>query len=99
MGWNSEGSSRERSSSSSNRGHTGLETFLLLMNGASIEALTDDNFTPLHCAVLEGHAGVVKVLTTEGASIEAVNEKGNTQLRLAAVLLLHNQALTPGSGV
>lgn len=69
------------------------------MNGASIEALTDDNFTPLHCAVLEGHAGVVKVLTTEGASIEAVNEKGNTQLRLAAVLLLHNQALTPGSGV
>jgi ankyrin len=40
---------------------------LLLSNGATRDAATKDNYTPLHIAVKEGHEDVVEILLDNGA--------------------------------
>lgn len=40
---------------------------LLLSNGATRDATTKDNYTPLHIAVKEGHEDVVEILLDNGA--------------------------------
>ena len=40
---------------------------ILLSNGATRDATTKDNYTPLHIAVKEGHEDVVELLLDNGA--------------------------------
>ena len=56
----------------------------LLENGTSIEAIDEDNNTPLHLAAWNGHTGVVELLLGKGALIEALNKNKDTPLHLAA---------------
>jgi ankyrin repeat protein len=44
---------------------------LLVAVGADITVADNDGCTPLYAASLNGHAGVVKLLVTEGADISA----------------------------
>ena len=51
---------------------------LLLSKGASINAMDDYFFTPLHYAAECGHTGIAELLLERGASIEAINKDGYT---------------------
>ena len=57
---------------------------LLLMKGASIQAMNHLNDTSLHLAARNGHHSTVELLLAKGASVEAVNNDNNTPLHLAA---------------
>lgn len=56
----------------------------LLKVAASIEAAFGEGYTPLHEAVRQGDAGVLKVLLKRGATKEATRKNGWTALYLAA---------------
>ena len=58
---------------------------LLLMKGASIQAINHFNDTSLHLAARNGHTSTVELLHSKGASIEAINHLGKTPLHLAAM--------------
>ena len=65
------------------KGHKDLVR-LLLMKGASIEAINIDNNTPLHLAARNGHTGALELLLAKSASIEAMTKTDNTPLHIAA---------------
>lgn len=57
---------------------------LLIQNGANIEALTGDNFTPLHLAIERSNAELVEFLLSAGARTDHVHpETGNSILHFA----------------
>ncbi|KAK0708223.1 ankyrin repeat-containing domain protein [Lasiosphaeris hirsuta] len=57
---------------------------LLLDNGADVSAINDDNgYTALHCAVDEGHVGLMELLLERGINISAKTFSGNTALHHA----------------
>ena len=60
------------------RGHALLWSFflgvveLLPVKGAPVEAVDRKGKTPLQCAMLGGHAGVVELLLEKSASLESI---------------------------
>lgn len=74
---------------------------LLLANKAEVNAVaTKAGLTPLHVAVFQHHNGVVELLLSNGAKINAKDNDGQTPLHMAAAnghkdvveLLLANRA-------
>ena len=65
------------------KGHTNIME-LLLMNGASGEAMDQEFSALLHDAASSGHTRTVELLLTKGASIEARSEDRRTPLHCAA---------------
>ena len=60
---------------------------LLELDAALISARDSDGSTPLHCATWKGHQGVVEVLLSHGADVNARNNNehwGTTPLHAAA---------------
>ncbi|CAB4029582.1 serine threonine- phosphatase 6 regulatory ankyrin repeat subunit B-like, partial, partial [Paramuricea clavata] len=57
---------------------------LLLNHGASVNAVNEEGYTPLHGAASRGHDGILQLLLNHGASVNAVNEEGYTPLHDAA---------------
>jgi hypothetical protein len=57
---------------------------LLLDSDATIDAADSRRWTPLMYAVVNGHAGFVRLLLEKGANVNAREEKGRTPLLLAA---------------
>ena len=57
--------------------------FLLLDQGADIDARSDEDRTPLHLAVAQGSAEMVSLLLDQGADIDARSDEGRTPLHLA----------------
>lgn len=55
-----------------------------LADGAHINALDRDGFSPLMRAVLAGHLEIMDLLLTSGADVNQPGEDGNTALYLAA---------------
>jgi ankyrin repeat protein len=61
-----------------------LETVALLIEkGASVNAVTTDNQTPLHWASKYGNLETVALLIEKGASVNAVTTDNQTPLHLA----------------
>ncbi|KAF5577580.1 ankyrin repeat [Fusarium pseudocircinatum] len=56
----------------------------LIFQRANVNAKGLDGFTPLHCAVRCGHAGLVDLLIQHGAEIRAPDVNGRTPMHLAA---------------
>jgi serine/threonine-protein phosphatase 6 regulatory ankyrin repeat subunit B len=48
----------------------------LLKNGASMESVNNDGWTPLHIATNNGPVEVLRVLLKNGANIKSVNNYG-----------------------
>jgi ankyrin repeat protein len=58
-----------------------LKTFALLIEiGASVNAVTNDNKTPLHLAYQRGYLETVELLIEKGASVNAVTTDNHTPL-------------------
>ena len=57
---------------------------MLVEVGEDVDAKGQDGATPLRCAVQEGHARVVEVLLSRGASFLDKDEDGLTMLHCAA---------------
>ena len=55
---------------------------LLLEHGADLNALTNTNSSPLHCACFEGHKDLSLYLIELGASMELKNKRGFSALDL-----------------
>lgn len=56
----------------------------LIARGAGVNALDDDNYTPLMVASMGGQIEAITALLNQGASIEAKDKTGVTSLHLAA---------------
>ena len=65
-------------------GHTEAIRALIAAH-ANIEALDDDQSTPLHLAALNGHTEAIKALLEAHANIEALDNNQDTPLHLAAL--------------
>ncbi|KAM0345444.1 hypothetical protein ACHAPU_006371 [Fusarium lateritium] len=68
------------------RSHERLKDFvvqLLLDNGAEIDAVDNNDITPLHHAAEIGYANVVKLLLDRSATIDAVDKRDQTPLSCA----------------
>jgi ankyrin repeat protein len=62
-----------------------LETVALLIEkGASVNAVTTDNKTPLHWASERGNLETVELLIEKGASVNAVTTDNQTPLHWAS---------------
>ena len=57
---------------------------MLLQNGADVNAVDGEEWTPLHFAASEGHVDVVKVLIQNGADVNAIDERKMTALHYTA---------------
>lgn len=57
---------------------------LLLKHGASIDLPNNNQYTPLHCAALQGNPGSVRVLLAMNADVETTSWDGKTPEQLAA---------------
>lgn len=55
----------------------------LLDQGADVNAISENNQTPLHLAVFWNHLGAVKLLVNRKANLRALNSNGRTPLDLA----------------
>ena len=65
---------------------------VLIQNGAGVNAVGKDKYSPLHRAAQNGQADVVKVLIQSGADVNAVGKYKNTerftyQLRMGMLTL------------
>jgi ankyrin repeat protein len=60
-----------------------------IKEGADVNAMDDNGFTPLHIAVRHNATASIAVLIKEGADVNAVNKDGLTPMQLD-----HNQAVT-----
>ncbi len=56
----------------------------LLKQGATVNAATEDGWTPLYGAALEGHEAVARLLLEKGAHVNAATKDGVTPLHGAA---------------
>ncbi|KAJ5797787.1 uncharacterized protein N7503_007083 [Penicillium pulvis] len=60
---------------------------LLASPGVDVNSKTDDNRTPIFCAVDNGHEGIVKILLAiPGIDINMPSSNGNTPLSMAIIL-------------
>ena len=67
---------------------------MLVSYSADINAVIVNNgYTPLHWAVILGHANVVEFLVQSGARTDMPDKKGNTQLELATAKGAHLQKI------
>jgi ankyrin len=70
-----------------------LETVeLLIEKGASVNALTTDNATPLHLASKFGDLETVALLIEKGASVNALTTDNSTPLHCASELGIWKQS-------
>ena len=58
--------------------------FLPKTRGCNVNALDEEQQTPLHKAADQGHASAVKYLLENGADMELKDEDGNQPIHLAA---------------
>lgn len=53
---------------------------MLIRNGANVNIVNDEKYSPLMAAAAEGHENIVRVLIEKGADINAVGVNNNTAL-------------------
>ena len=46
---------------------------MLIQNGADVNALNKEDYTPLHCSAREAHVDVAKVLIRNGVDVNALS--------------------------
>jgi ankyrin repeat protein len=56
---------------------------LLIKYGASVNAVIDDNVTPLHLAIYSGDVGIAQLLIENGATVDALLDNNVSPLHLA----------------
>ena len=56
----------------------------LISYGASVDAVNEKGFTPLHCGAISGFDEVLDVLLDEDADINATDDDGNIALHLVS---------------
>jgi|LauGreSuBDMM15SN_2_FD.fasta_scaffold163294_1 ankyrin repeat protein len=59
---------------------------LLIQNGAYVNAKTNQGFTPLLCASIDGHVDILHLLVEKGADLEAQEHYERRALHWAAIL-------------
>ena len=64
-------------------GRADVITFLISA-GATVEAMGDRGYTPVHLAALHGHAQCLKILIEAGASVQSAELEGFHPIHLAA---------------
>jgi ankyrin repeat protein len=67
------------------KGHIDVCCMLIDDGGAEIEARAHQDFVPLHCAVLNGHTELCRVLVKYGANVNAEDDNGTTPLHITAM--------------
>lgn len=65
----------------------------LIMNGANVLALTNDQWQPIHSAAQWGRTKILRILLAYGAKINVQTNGGNTPLHLAVTRANSNQKL------
>jgi len=58
---------------------------LLLHRGANLEAVTEQGYTALHIAAMQGYPDVAKELLKRSANVSAVTQKYHTALHIATM--------------
>lgn len=56
----------------------------MITNGANVNALDEDNWTPLHKAVRNDKVEIVRILIENGANVNFKSKNGRTPLHEAA---------------